>query len=79
MKITKGTIVRTVMVAIVVINLVLKAIGVEVINADENVIAGVVETLVEIVAIAAAWWYNNSYTENARKADAFMQELKESE
>lgn len=79
MNITKGTIVRTIMVAIVVINLILKAFGIEVINADEFFIAGIVETLVEIGAIAAAWWYNNSYTEKARKADEFMRQLNESE
>ena len=79
MKITKGTIVRTIILAIVVINLVLKAFGVDVIPTDEVWIAGLVETLVEIGAIVAAWWYNNSFTEKAKKADEFFQQLKESE
>lgn len=79
MKITKGTIVRTIVLAIVVINLILKAIGVDLIPTDEYAIAGVVETLVEIGAIAASWWYNNSFTEKARKADEFFQQLKESD
>ena len=79
MNITKGTIVRTIMVAIVVINLILKAFGINVINADETFVVGIVEALVEIGAIAAAWWYNNSYTEKARKADEFMRSLNESE
>jgi SPP1 family holin len=67
------------MVAIVVINLILKALGIDVINADESFVVGIVEALVEIGAIAAAWWYNNSYTEKARKADEFMRQLNESE
>ncbi len=79
MKITKGTIVRTIVLAIVIINLVLKAFGINAIPTDEIWIAGLVETLVEIGAIAAAWWYNNSFTEKAKKADEFFQQLKESE
>lgn len=79
MNITKGTIVRTIVLAIVVINLVLKALGVDLIPTDEYMIASVVETLAEIGAIVAAWWYNNSFTEKARKADEFFQNLKESE
>ena len=34
-QITKGTIVRTIMFAIVVINMILKAVGIEVISVDE--------------------------------------------
>lgn len=78
-KITKGTIVRTIVLVIVVINLILKAFGVNPIPTDENAIVAVVELLVEIGAIAASWWYNNSFTEKARKADEFFNQLKESE
>ena len=79
MKITKGTIIRTIILAIVLINMVLKTFGVDLIPTNENAIASAVETLVEIGAIAASWWYNNSFTEKARKADEFFQQLKESE
>lgn len=79
MKITKGTIVRTIVLAIVVINWILEACGVDVIPTNELAIANAVETLVEIGAIAASWWYNNSFTEKARKADEFFKQLQESE
>ena len=79
MKITKGTIVRTIMIVIVIINWILEACGVDIIPTNELAIANAVETLVEIASIAAAWWYNNSYTEKAKKAGEFLKQLRESE
>lgn len=79
MKVTKGTIVRTIMLLLVITNLVLKQFGIDVINVSESAIASAVETIVEIAAISAAWWYNNSLTENAKKADEFLKELNESD
>lgn len=78
MKISKWTIVRTVMTALVVLNLLLKAIGVNIINVDENAIVGIVEALIEIGCIICSWWYNNSFSEEAKRADAFFKTLKES-
>ncbi len=77
MKISKWTIVRTVMTALVVVNLVLKAIGIDVIDVGENTVAEVVEVAIEVGAIICSWWYNNSYTEKARRADEFFAQLKE--
>lgn len=77
MKITKGTIIRTVMILIVIINLILKKFGISPINVGESIVASVIEALIEIGAIAAAWWYNNSFSENAKKADKFFSSLKE--
>ncbi len=79
MKITKGTIIRTVMVVIVVLNAALRRIGIDVININENALSATVSAVVEIAAIAAAWWYNNSFTEKAKKADRFFKALKESD
>lgn len=78
MKITKGTIIRTVLLILVLANIILEKCGVDIICVDESVVASGVETLIEIGAIAASWWYNNSFTEKAKKADAFMKELNES-
>lgn len=79
MKISKWTIVRTVMTSLVALNLILKAFGINVIPTDENAVMGVVEALIEIGAIIASWWYNNSFSEAARRADVFFKSLKESE
>lgn len=79
MKISKGTIVRTIMLVIVIINMILKACGKNIINIDENQVLSVLEYIIEIAIIAVNWWKNNSFTENAKKADEFLKTLKESE
>lgn len=79
MKISKWTIVRTIMTALVVVNLILKSFGISVINIDENSVAAFVESAVEVAAIVCSWWYNNSFTEKAKKADLFFKSLKESQ
>lgn len=78
-KITKGTIIRTILMVIVLINLVLKAFGKSAITVDDGVIANVVETVIEIAAIAVGFWKNNSYSEKALKADKFLQGLRNEE
>ena len=79
MKVTKATIVRTILVALVIINFVLEKMGVDLIPVDESTILMFVETAIEIAIIAVGFWKNNSYTEKAIKADAFLKELRESE
>lgn len=75
LKITKGTIVRTIMLAIVVINYVLKATGNDVLNINETAVGTFVETTVSIATIVVNWWYNNSFSSNAKKAQKFLEEL----
>ena len=77
MKISKWTIVRTILTALVVVNLILKTFGVSVIDVNENSVAAFVEVAVEVAAIICSWWYNNSFTEKAKKADEFFKSLKE--
>lgn len=79
MKITKATIVRTILVVLVIINFVLEKLGLDLIPVDENAVLMFVETIIEIAVIAVGFWKNNSFTEKAIKADAFLKELRESE
>ncbi len=76
MKISKWTVVRTVMLLIVVLNMILKACGIDVIDVSESQVLSCVETVIEIATIVVSWWYNNSFSENARKADEFLKSLK---
>lgn len=76
MNISKGTIVRTIMLVAVLTNLVLKAFGYDLIPINEGAVASAVETLVEIAVIAVAWWKNNSFSEAAIKADELLRQLK---
>lgn len=77
--IKKSTIVRTILLLIVLINLILKAFGINLIPVDENIIYNIVELVIEIAIIIVAFWKNNSFSEKAIKADEFLKKLKESE
>ena len=77
--IKKSTIIRAIMLLIVLINLGLKAFGIDVISVDESLIASIVEMLIEVAVIVVAFWKNNSFTPKAIKADEFLQQLRESE
>ena len=79
MKITKGTIVRTIALLLVMINVVLEKNGIDIIPTDKSLILEFVETIIELAAIAVGFWKNNSFTPAAIKADAFLKELRESE
>lgn len=76
MKISKGTIVRTIMLIIVIINLVLKQLGHDLINVSESEILTAVEMIIELAVIVVSFWKNNSYSEKAIKADEFLAVLK---
>lgn len=79
MNISKGTIVRTIMLVIVILNMILKHIGIDAINVSESEILSLVEVLIEVAVIAVSFWKNNSFTEKAIKADEFLKTLRESE
>lgn len=78
MKISKGTIVRTVLLVVVIINLILKQFGLDLIEVTESEILTVIEMVIEVAVIIVNFWKNNSYTQNAIKADEFLKQLKES-
>lgn len=77
MKISKGTIVRTIMVVLVLVNMVLQHFGIDVIKVDENEVLSLVETVINLAVIIVAFWKNNSFTDKAIKADEFLKNLKE--
>ncbi len=78
MKISKGTIIRTILMGIVIINMILKANGIELISISESEIATVIEYVLEIAVIVANWWYNNSFSAEAKKAQQYLEQLKAS-
>jgi SPP1 family holin len=76
MKVTKGTIIRTVVLALALINQILTATGkgpIPVADADVEVL---ISTAWTVIAAAAAWWKNNSFTGAALEGDAVMRNLK---
>lgn len=79
MKITKGTIIRTIALAVVILNLILKALGKPLIDYDEGTVMYWLEYIIEIAVILVTFWKNNSFSENAIKADEFLKKLKNDE
>ena len=67
------------MLVIVLINLILEKCGVDIIKADESAVLQAVEYIIEIAAIIAAWWYNNSFSKKALKAQQYLEELRKEE
>lgn len=79
MQITKGTIVRAILFILVVVNIVLEKCGLDVIRTDENAVLMLVEAAIELAVILVGFWKNNSFTQDAIKADEFLKQLRESE
>lgn len=79
MKISKGTIIRTIALAVVLINMVLKSLGKPVIDYDEGTVMYWLEIIIEIAVILVTFWKNNSFSEYAIKADEFLKQLKAEE
>ena len=79
MKISKGTIVRTILLLVAIVNIGLQHFGIDVIKVDEESVASIVEYIIQIAIILVGFWKNNSYTEKAIEADKFLKDLRESE
>ena len=76
MKITAGTIARTVCLALALVNQILTSTGHSVINISDENINTLISTIFTVSAAVAAWWKNNSFTQPALKADEIMREEK---
>lgn len=77
--ISKGTIIRTIMLGLVVINYVLKATGHDILNVSESQVGEFVETAISVATIIVCYWKNNSISEYAIEADKLLLQLKESD
>ncbi len=77
--ITAGTIARTIVLLLALANQVLAMCGKQVLNIADDDIYQVVSILFTIGAAVWGWWKNNSFTQEAIKADEIMAELKENE
>ena len=79
MKITTGTIVRTIILALALFNQVMSATGHAVLPISDETVETTVSVVVTIVTAIVAWWKNNSFTMAARAADRVMEEWKKEE
>ena len=77
-KITAGTIARTIILALALINQVLLMNGIQMIPISDEEINTLVSTIWTIVASIISWWENNSFSKHAIEADKYMKTLQSS-
>lgn len=75
-KISAGTIARTVCLVLALINLTLETMGKKVIPISDEEVSEFITLAFTIITSIAAFWKNNSFTEEAILADDLMHELK---
>lgn len=76
MKISAGTIGRTVCLMLALLNQFLTVFGKGTIDFVDEDVYQIVSTVFMVVTALVAWWKNNSFTKAARIADAMMIEEK---
>lgn len=76
MNITAGTLARTIILALALINQILSATGHPVLPIEDAQVEMLVSTAWTVIAALVAWWKNNSFTAAAQKGDAVMKQEK---
>ena len=77
--VTPGTIARTLILALALINQILTASGHSIIAVSDDDINTLITTGFTVVSALLAWWKNNSFTQPALKADEVLREEKQCE
>ncbi len=72
-----GTIARTALLVLALTNQILASQGKSMLPIDNEELNSFITLGFTIAASVAAWWKNNSLTNHAQKADAYLQELKD--
>ena len=75
-KISAGTIARTAVLALALINQLLSALGKPVLPIESGTLEQLIATGFTTVSALVNWWYNHSFTPEAIEADAFMARMK---
>lgn len=75
MKVSNGTIARTIILALALVNQALQMSGHSVIPIDETAISDFISYAFLGVSTIVAWWKNNSFTQKALAADATFKKV----
>ena len=70
--ITKGTLIRTILLVLALINQILAVFGKSPIPIDDDTVTNLISTIWTVIASLIAWWKNNSFTDKAIKADKVL-------
>lgn len=76
MNITAGTLARTIILALALINQILSATGHPVLPIEDAEVETLVSTAWTVIAALIAWWKNNSFTAAAKAGDEVMKQEK---
>lgn len=75
-KVSVETIIRTIVLAVTLINQVLTMLGKNPLPFAEDELYALITTAATVAASLWAWWKNNSFTPAAIEADKYLAELK---
>lgn len=75
-QISVGTIIRTVCLILALVNLTLETFGKSVIPISDEQVSELITLIFTIVTSVAAFWKNNSFTQEAIIADGLMKDMK---
>lgn len=76
MNVTAGTISRTIILAMALLNQALALKGKQIISIRDDDVYQVISLMFTIGAAILNWWKNNSFTSKAIKADEYLSKLK---
>jgi SPP1 family holin len=74
--IDRGTVIRTVILALALTNQLLTAFGIRPLPIEDANIDMLISTAWTLFAAVWSWWKNNNITQEAIKAQAYLDELK---
>lgn len=75
-KISAGTIARTIILLLALINQCLSMAGVSPLPIEDEQVETIITTTWTVIAAVWAWWKNNSFTQAALAGDALKNEIK---
>lgn len=78
-KISAGTIARTIILLLALINQCLNMAGVSPLPIEDEQVETIITTAWTVIAAIWAWWKNNSFTQAALAGDALKDEIKAGE
>ncbi len=76
MNISNGTIIRTVLLILALVNQILTVMGITPLPIEDEQITQLLSLAFTIGTSVWAWWKNNSFTVEAVKADEYLKTLK---
>lgn len=79
MKISKGTIIRTALLLLAIVNNVLALFGKAPLPITNEQLELIISTIFTVVMAVINWWKNNSFTKPAIQGDVLMHRLRKNE